>query len=369
MTNPSRPASNGREPRFGSSFRCESARIAVNPAMPTRVIGASVPPQNIASARPSRIASSPSPMAMLDAAQAVVSVASGPCVPSSIEIQAAAMLGMIWMIEKGLVRSGPRSISTCRHSSKACSPPMPVAIAAPIRSGAAATEIPLSFSAMRAAESASCEKRSILRACFRSIHVVGSKSDASHAKRTLYSLASKWVIGPAPDSPATRFSHVDSGSLPSGVTIPTPVTATRRLPFWLTSLIRLHPESAVHQEHRARDERRFLGAEEPYRSGHVLRVAEPAERRVLEHRAGGFLGKDVGQLGRHVARDDDVRPHVPAPELTREGLRESDDPGLGRSVVRLAPVPVQAHDRGDVHDRTRPFPHHRARDGSAGEEA
>jgi hypothetical protein len=168
---------------------------------------------------------------MFDAAQAVVSVASGPCVPSSIEIQAAAMLGMIWMIENGLVRSGPRSIRSCRQSSKAFRPPMPVATAAPTRSGASATERPLSASAIRAAESASCAKRSIRRACFFSIQTFGSKSDASQAKRTAYPVVSNWVIGPAPDSPARRLSHVDSGSFPSGDTIPTPVTTTRRLPL------------------------------------------------------------------------------------------------------------------------------------------
>ena len=119
MTNPSRPESNGRDAASGSSLRRESARIAVNPAMPTRVIGASVPPQNIASARPRRIASSPSPIAMFEAAHAVHSAASGPCAPSSIETQAAAMFGMIWTIANGLVRSGPRSRRFWKQSSKA----------------------------------------------------------------------------------------------------------------------------------------------------------------------------------------------------------------------------------------------------------
>jgi hypothetical protein len=111
MTKPSRPASNGLDAPFGSSFRRESARIAPKPAMPTRVIPASVPPQNIMSARPRRIASAPSPIAMFDAAQAVHCDESGPCVPSSIETQPAPMLGMIAGIENGLIRSGPRSIS------------------------------------------------------------------------------------------------------------------------------------------------------------------------------------------------------------------------------------------------------------------
>ena len=79
--------------------------------MPTRVIPASVPPQIIASARPSRIASAPSPIAMFEAAQAVHSDESGPRVPSSIETQPSPMFGMIAVIEKGLTRSGPRSIS------------------------------------------------------------------------------------------------------------------------------------------------------------------------------------------------------------------------------------------------------------------
>src|SRR2546423_10693970 len=55
MTRPSRSASNGREAACGSSFRRESARIESKPATPTGVIGASVPPQNMTSARPIRI--------------------------------------------------------------------------------------------------------------------------------------------------------------------------------------------------------------------------------------------------------------------------------------------------------------------------
>ena len=184
MTKPSRSASNGREAAFGSSLRRDSARIAVNPAIPTRVIGASVPPQNITSARPSRIASRPSPIAMFDAAHAVHSAASGPCAPSSIETHAAAMFGMICTIANGLVRSGPRSRSVWKQFSNAYRPPIPVATAAPTRSGASAIEIPLSFSAMRAAERAICENLSIRRACLWSIHVVGSKSFSSHAKLT-----------------------------------------------------------------------------------------------------------------------------------------------------------------------------------------
>ena len=79
--------------------------------MPTRVTAASVPPQNITSARPSRMASSPSPIAMFDAAHAVHSEASGPFVPSSIDTHPAPMFGMMAGIANGFTRSGPRSFS------------------------------------------------------------------------------------------------------------------------------------------------------------------------------------------------------------------------------------------------------------------
>ena len=67
-----------------------------------------MPPANITSARPSRIASRLSPIAMFDAAQAVHCEESGPRVPSSIETQPAPMFGMIAVIENGFTRSGPR---------------------------------------------------------------------------------------------------------------------------------------------------------------------------------------------------------------------------------------------------------------------
>ena len=49
------------------------------------------------------------------------------------------------------------------HASKDFSPPMPVATAAPTRSGSAAMSRPASVSAWRAAASARCVKRSMRR--------------------------------------------------------------------------------------------------------------------------------------------------------------------------------------------------------------
>ena len=88
-------------------MRSESARIAAKPAMPTSFTAASVPPAIITSARPRRIASVASPIAMFDAAHAVHSDMSGPRVPSSIETQPAPRFGMIDGIANGLTRSGP----------------------------------------------------------------------------------------------------------------------------------------------------------------------------------------------------------------------------------------------------------------------
>ena len=137
--------------------------------MPTCVIGASVPPANITSARPSRIASALSPIAMFEAAHAVHCDDSGPFVPSSIETQPAPMLGMIAGIENGLTRSGPRSRRVSVQSWNDFRPPMPVAIAAPTRSASAAMSRPESCSACRAAPRIRCVKRSMRRACLRSM--------------------------------------------------------------------------------------------------------------------------------------------------------------------------------------------------------
>jgi hypothetical protein len=136
-------------------LRRESARITAKPAIPERVIAASVPPQSITSARPSRIASRPFPIAICDAAQAAHGDESGPRVPSSIETQAAPMFGMIASRENGLTRSGPRSINVSQQSSNDVRPPIAVATEAPTRSASSAITIPESTSACRAAATTS----------------------------------------------------------------------------------------------------------------------------------------------------------------------------------------------------------------------
>src|SRR5580765_2799033 len=239
---------------------------------------------------------------------------------------------------------------------------MPVATDAPTRSGSFEMSMPESVSAWRAAARIICAKRSMRRAALRSIHWVGSNSFSSHAKCTLYALFewSNCVISAAPDSPASSRFHESSTEFPSGETHPSPVITTRLRPL-LTS----HPQAAVDEKDSAGDERPFVGAEEAYRPGYVLRLAEPAERRQVEHLRLRVLRDHLGQLRLDVPGRDNVRTHVAAAELLRERFREADDPGLRRRVVRLAPVATHADDRRDVDDRSRAPLHHSALHGTA----
>ena len=152
--------------------------------------------------------------------------------------------------------------------------------------------------------------------------------------------------------------HVVSTSLPSGDTAPSPVMTTRRRPFIDPLLIYIPSPPSTSSTSPVMNAA-VVGAEEAYRPRDVLRLAEPAERRVREHRGGRLLGQDVGELRLDVAGRDDVRADVAAAELARERLREADDPGLRRRVVRLAPVAVDADDRRDVDDRAGALLHHR----------
>src|SRR5688500_3230657 len=66
------------------------------------------------------------------------------------------------------------------------------------------------------------------RACLKSIQSFGSNPLISAAMRTSSPAGSNWVIGPTPDTPATRLAQKVGTSLPMGVTAPSPVTTARR---------------------------------------------------------------------------------------------------------------------------------------------
>src|SRR5262249_5007705 len=170
----------------------------------------------------------------------------------------------------------------------------------------------------------------------------------------------KLVIGAAPLLPAIRLAQLVSMSLPSGVTPPRPVTTTRLLPFMLIAFS-LHAQATIDQQNFAGDEGSLVRGEEAYRARDILRVAEPAERGVVEHRLLELVREHIREPRRDVAGRDHVGAHVAGAELARKGLREADDPGLRGGVVRLPGVAVDADDAGDVHDRARAPSHHPAR--------
>src|SRR5690554_3299416 len=64
---------------------------------------------------------------------------------------------------------------------------------------------------------------------FGGIQRLASKSFTSPEIRVAKADASKWVIGPIPERPATTPSQLEARSLPSGDRMPMPVMATRRL--------------------------------------------------------------------------------------------------------------------------------------------
>ncbi len=71
--------------------------------------------------------------------------------------------------------------------------------------------------------------RSFRRTSRFSIHLSGSKLFTSPAKRVGKVEASNWVMGPMPLSPAVTARQQASRPIPTGETIPSPVTTTRRL--------------------------------------------------------------------------------------------------------------------------------------------
>jgi hypothetical protein len=56
----------------------------------------------------------------------------------------------------------------------------------------------------------------------------GSKPATSQAMRQWWADASKRVIGPAPEVPASAARHASCQPMPIGLTMPRPVTTTRR---------------------------------------------------------------------------------------------------------------------------------------------
>ena len=138
------------------------------------------------------------------------------------------MLEIIMGIRKGEILLGPDFSSFSLKSSMVFRPPMPTPMMVAMeRSFSGVTLYPESSISMVPVAAASCVKRSMWRASLADTYLVGSKSFTSPATLEAYSVESKRVIGPRPDSPATRRSHVVAMSWPRGVRAARPVITTR----------------------------------------------------------------------------------------------------------------------------------------------
>src|SRR6188768_202575 len=86
---------------------------------------------------------------------------------------------------------------------------------------------------------------SMRRASFGAMYCATSKPTTSPAKRVANGVASMRVIGLMPLLPARIEAHAVATSLPTGETIPSPVTTTRRLDT-LSSLMSRNDAGAGH---------------------------------------------------------------------------------------------------------------------------
>ena len=208
ITNPSRPASNGREIPAD-----EKAVMLVNPAMAASTNGASLPPASTTSQRSWATSRAALARAWVPAAQAVQVFSAGPWKPCRIDTAAGAALGIIIGMRNGDTRRGPFSLMTRIWSSRVWMPPMPVPMNTPRRVGSPVNS-PACSRAMSAAARANWVQRSLRRASFGfSNHKEGSKSGTKRSPS-----------GAGPHRPSQKASvptpHVE--------TTPRPVTATRR---------------------------------------------------------------------------------------------------------------------------------------------
>ena len=104
-----------------------------------------------------------------------------------------------------------------------------------------------------------------------------------------------------------------------------------------------HP--AVDDDHLPGDVGGFIRGQEGDGSGDVLDRPESSQRDLLQDRLLHLLEERVREVRGHEAGGDRVTGDVAARHLARDGLREADEAGLRRGVIRLARIPGDARDR------------------------
>src|SRR4051812_21761243 len=234
-TKPARSLSNGREAFSGSSW-CSlvSAPSSPKPMTSNHVVSASLPPASMTLASPSWTRRKASPSACEDAVQAVETENIGPSACARRPIVAVITF---WS------RVRTSSVSTCACSCPSDSlividmstrvsipgrPTLP-AIPIPTSCGSYAPSTPASSSASSAAATPNPAAR---ERCSRSL--ASGRRSARSKPLTVPAIctgkveASKVSIFVTPLRPAFSACQVSSALLPTGVTAPIPVTATRR---------------------------------------------------------------------------------------------------------------------------------------------
>ncbi len=170
ITNPSRPASKGREAVAGSSLRVDMARMMANAPKQSGASGVSTPPASTTSASPVRMARHASPSAMAPEAQLIPLVLLIPVKPNSMAtLQLAAPLNTA-SASMGSTPRTPLWTYEVNWFSPYATPPSALPISTPARSGSsAAGSSDASASASRDAASENCAYRSVRRARLRSM--------------------------------------------------------------------------------------------------------------------------------------------------------------------------------------------------------
>ena len=128
---------------------------------------------------------------------------------------------------KGVIRFGPFSTRIFVAVSTASMPPTPLPMSTPNRLLSTVSFVkPPSANASLPAPIAKCVYRSYRFASFGSQNSPMSKSLTSLAILTALLDGSKRVTGPMPHLPSSKLEKKVSGSLPSEVRVPRPVTTT-----------------------------------------------------------------------------------------------------------------------------------------------
>src|SRR2546421_2926632 len=109
-----------------------------------------------------------------------------------------------------------------------------------------------------------------------------------------------------------------------------------------------HP--AVDDQHLPRNVAREVAHEKEHRRGDIRPLPQPAQRNRPDQGFPRVAGDGAGKLRVDEPRGHRVHQDVTGSQLLGDGFGETDQTGLGRSVIRLPLVPVDAHYARDIDD-------------------